>query len=54
MSYRKHIGQRFKKSSNFLPTTKFIQPKESMQIEFAKFENDSDDDVRLRMRFQVK
>lgn len=42
------------KSCNLLPTSKYIQPKESMRTQPVKSENDSDDDVPLRMRFQVK
>jgi len=39
------------RSCNFLPTSKYIQPKESTR---TQSENDSDDNVPLRMRFQVK
>ena len=42
------------KNCNLLPTNKYIHPKESMITQPVKSENDLDDDVPLRMRFQVK
>ena len=42
------------KSCNFFPTNKYIHPKESMITQPVKSENDLDDDVPLRIWFQVK
>ena len=42
------------KNCNLLPTNKYIHPKESIRTHHVKYENDLDDDVPLRMRFQVK